>query len=47
VLKAKLVEPFTQLQFMKDISIEGDIVDQESVDGKIKATLDAFVATLS
>lgn len=47
VLKAKLVEPFAQLQFMKDISIEGDILDQASVDGKIKVTLDAFVTTLS
>jgi NAD(P)H-dependent FMN reductase len=47
VLKAKLVEPFAQLQFMQDVSIEGEVLNQEAVDAKIKATLDAFAAALS
>lgn len=46
VLKAKLVEPFTQLQFMKDITTEGDIIDQAAIDAKLAATVDAFVSVL-
>lgn len=45
-LKSKLVEPFAQLQFMKDISLEGAILDQESVDAKLAATFEALVASI-
>ena len=47
VLKARLVEPFAQLQFMKDITLEGDVVDQAAVDSKLNATIDAFVAAFT
>jgi NAD(P)H-dependent FMN reductase len=46
-LKAKLVEPFAQLQFMKDITVEGDVMDQSSIDEKLTATLEALAAALS
>ena len=46
VVKAKTVEPFTQLQFMKDISIEGDVIDATAVEQKLDATITAFVAAL-
>lgn len=46
-LKARLVEPFAQLQFMKDISLEGAVLDQAQVDAKLAATCRALVATLS
>lgn len=47
VLKARLIEPFAQLQFMKDISVQGDVLDQASIDAKLSATIDAFAAALA
>ena len=45
-LKAKLVEPFTQVKFMRDINTEGDILNQESVDQKFAATIDSFLENI-
>ena len=43
VVKAKTVEPFAQLQFMKDISVEGEVIDSAAVSVKIETTLNALV----
>lgn len=46
VLHAALVEPFAQLQFMHDIDPSGAVLDQETVDRKLAATIDSFVGAL-
>lgn len=45
-LKAKLVEPFAQLQFMKDISVQGEVIDQAAVDEKLTKTVQALINAL-
>ena len=47
VVKAALVEPFAQLQFAKDISVAGDVLDAASIEEKLTATVEAFAAALS
>jgi NAD(P)H-dependent FMN reductase len=46
VLSARLVEPFTQLQFAKDIDTDGMVIDQPAVDRSLTATIDALVDAL-
>ena len=46
VVKAKIVEPFTQLQFMKDIGVDGTVIDAAATENKLAATITAFVAAL-
>lgn len=46
VVKARLVEPFAQLQFMKDISVEGDVIDTATTGQKLDATIASLVASL-
>lgn len=42
VVKAQIIEPFAQLQFMKDITLEGDVLDNDTVAQKLSATIDAL-----
>lgn len=46
VLKAKLVRPHAQLQFMKDINPDGSIVDEAAVNDTVAATVTALVDAL-
>lgn len=46
VVKAKTIEPFAQLQFMKDISVEGEVINAAATEQKLNATIVALVAAL-
>ena len=46
VVKATIVEPITQLQFMEVIGVDGSVTNQEAFDERVNATIDQLVKTV-
>lgn len=44
VVKAKVVEPITQLQFKEVVELDGSIIDQEAFDERVNTTLNQLIA---